>query len=144
MALSLSHEMLRKFVNINIVNGKLSIAKDDTIYIEHGTTIIDASDIDDVECLVRNMDRGQGTDDLMLRLSNIYETFLPTQRMMQRLSLMQQKCSESGGKHEFCVTCVYVAAMEILIRRQPDKIMRIKSYCVDIPYKMKKTLSCWF
>lgn len=113
------------------------------------TTCIDAFNINDVENLVRKMDKGTGTDDIMLGLSKLYDKFLPTENMMRRLSLMHQELSNTGNLHEFCVTCVYIAAMEILMTKLPDRMHRINSEYCSVAHlvahsKMKKNYSCWF
>tara|TARA_B100000475_G_scaffold91787_1_gene66377 strand:- start:89 stop:454 length:366 start_codon:yes stop_codon:yes gene_type:complete len=109
------------------------------------TTCIDAFDIKDVEDLVRTMDKGHGTDEIMMGLSKLYDIFLPTENTMRRLSLMHQQLCNTGNLHEFCVTCVYIAAMESLITKLPNKMHKIKSEVITIEYpKIKRTLSCWF
>lgn len=112
--------------------------------IDYVATSIDPMDIKAVETLVRTMDTGSGTDDLMVRLSNLYNVFSPTEYTMRRLSVLQQRFSNTGCLYEFCITCVYVAAMESLLAKLPDRIQRIKSHCTFEVSKMRKTFSCWF
>lgn len=108
------------------------------------TTCIDAIDIKSVENLVRRLDTGNGTDDIMLRLSQLYSIFLPSEHMMRRLSLMHQTLSNTGNLHEFCVTCVYVAATESLLNKLPEKMQKIRSESVMHKSRMKKNFSCCF
>ena len=107
-------------------------------------TCIDVHDLNSVESLVRKMDNGKGTDEIMIQLSNLYNLFLPNELMMRRLSLMHQQVSYTGNINEFCVTCVYIAAMESLSNKLPQKMNRIQSESILHHPKMKKTLSCWF
>jgi hypothetical protein len=107
-------------------------------------TCIDAHDLNSVERLVRKMDNGKGTDEIMIQLSNLYHVFLPNEQMMRRLSLMHQQVSYTGNMHEFCVTCVYIAAMESLSNQLPQKMNRIQSESIIKYPKIRKTLSCWF
>ena len=107
------------------------------------STSIDPVDIKSVEILVRNLDKGTGVDDLMSSLSKIYKLFSPTEYTMRCLSLMYQQLYETGNLHEFCVVCVYTAAMESLMTKLPPKIYYVKSECY-IERKMVKNASCWF
>ena len=87
-------------------------------------TLVDAPDADTAVALVRALDRGDGADALVERLARVLETFPPDERVMRRLSLMQQACQGEGGLREFCVTTVYAVATEVcsrpLKRPSPD------------------------
>lgn len=131
-------ELESKYMNINYMINTNEYLK---LFV---STSIDAIDINSVEKLVRKMDTGNGTDDIMLGLSKLYDIFLPTEHMMRRLSLMHQNLSNTGNLHEFCVTCVYIAAMESLLNKLPEKIQKIKSESILQQSKIKKSLSCWF
>ena len=107
-------------------------------------TSIDPMDIESVELLVRKMDTGSGTDDLMCRLSKLYDVFLPSEYTMRRLSLLHQEFHGNGCMQEFCITCVYVAAMGSLLAKHPEKLKRIQSHGTFEVLTMKKTCSCLF
>lgn len=110
----------------------------------HCVTSIDPMDIESVELLVKKMDTGSGTDVLMYKLSKLYDVFLPSEYTMRRLSLLQQKFSGNGCIQEFCITCVYVAAMGSLLVKHPDKIKRIQSHGTFDSLPIRKTGSCLF
>lgn len=90
-------------------------------------TVVDVDDIHEVERLVRFADSGNGIDDLMDRLTRIMERFPPNEEIMQRLSLMQQKYMGTGNLKEFCITCVYIVAMEVVVRKARARMCRIRS-----------------
>lgn len=78
-------------------------------------TVVDAHTVECVEKLVLLADAGKGTDDMLQRLERLLRVFLPNERIMRRLSLMQQSHEGSGNAQEFCILCVYMVAMEILM-----------------------------
>ena len=91
-------------------------------------TLLDAGHVNDVEQLVRCADAGGGTDELMERLTRLFERFPPDEITMRRLSLMQQEYEGIGNLLEFCVLCVYMAATEVVARiTQKNTVPRIVS-----------------
>lgn len=89
------------------------------------STLVDVCDIASVESLVRKLDSGNGTDDLLQRLTRIYERFPPSEKIMRRLSLMQQEYNGHGTLVEFCIICVYIVTMEVVPRISQQNIRRI-------------------
>lgn len=77
-------------------------------------TIVDADDAESVEALVRVLERGDGGDALAERLSRVLHTFPPDERVMRRLSLLQQAHEGEGSSREFCVTTMYAIATDVL------------------------------
>jgi hypothetical protein len=84
-----------------------------------GLTLVDAPSPADVERLVRLLDRGDGADELAVRLEQLYHTFPPDERVLRRLSLAQQAAARTGGAREYCLTLVYVVATESVLSRLP-------------------------
>ena len=77
-------------------------------------TVLDVVTADDAVALVRAIDRGGGTDDVADRLARLYETFPPDERLMRRLSILQQAHQGQNGIHDFSITLVYVVATEAI------------------------------
>lgn len=50
-------------------------------------------------------------DTLASRLERIFTTFRPTERTLQRLSIMQQSVAGLGNEEEFCIVLVFTIAM---------------------------------
>ena len=88
-------------------------------------TLIDANDAISVETLVRKLDDGSGTDGLLQRLTRVYERFPPNEKIMQRLSLMQQYFDGVGDATEFCIICVFTVAMDVVPRFSQKRMTRV-------------------
>jgi len=74
-------------------------------------TLVDAYTPESVEALIRILDRGKGADDLAQRVERLLQTFPPDERMLRRLSLMQQKYQGLGNAREYSVTLLFAIAM---------------------------------
>lgn len=79
-------------------------------------TLVDAMDEESVVALVRVHSRGATcTDDLMQRLVRTFDTFPPSEGVMQRLSYMHQQQEGKGGVQEFSLATAHAAAMVSLM-----------------------------
>lgn len=113
-------------------------------------TLMDAPDAASVVRLVRLADRGQGADDLVERLDRFFSRFPPDEKIMRRLSLMQQACQGCGDLHEFCVTCVYMVATEVLCHPLPmvpprhTRRVRSSPSVIHLSSFSRRSISCFF
>lgn len=86
-------------------------------------TLVDAADAASVESLVRAVDGGGGADELAARLEQVFRRFPPSERVMRRLSLLDQAHARDGGARAYCIVCVYAVATHVLCHgaRPPDR-----------------------
>lgn len=90
-------------------------------------TLVDAVDVDDVVRLVRiGCGRRGGSEHLVTTIVRLLMTFLPNERVLRRLSLMQQRVAGSGGREEYAVLTVFALAQEMA----PD----LPRYAARAPY----------
>jgi hypothetical protein len=88
--------------------------------------MIDAPDALAVLRLVRTVGKDSApTEALLDRLESILARFPPSERVMQRLSLMQQAHDRAGDEVEFALVCMQMAAWRVLLdgprRRRPRR-----------------------
>lgn len=75
-------------------------------------TLIDCCNEHDVVALVRALDRRDGVDRLAPRVMRLFYAFPPDERVLRRLSLMQQRLAGVGDEREFCVVLLFSLAMQ--------------------------------
>lgn len=78
-------------------------------------TRLDAATVEDVCWVVRTFGAAGSTDRLLEALHRLYETFLPNEGMLRRLSVMYESVRGTGGEVEFCVVTLYSVVMERVI-----------------------------
>lgn len=75
-------------------------------------TIIDVCSAEDAVALVRHVCRGDASIDvLVVRLEHVFHTFPISEKMMQILSLLQQRYEGTGGEEEFAILTLLAVAM---------------------------------
>ena len=74
-------------------------------------TVIDVRDSHDAERLIRHVSHENDSVDLVIeRLTLIYRTFLPDEKLMRILSILQQIHQGAGNKEDFAATTIYAVA----------------------------------
>lgn len=97
-------------------------------------TLAEADDAETVVALVRRMDAGGGSEELTERIARLFAAFPPTQRQMQRLSVLQQQEQHNASEVAFCVATLYMVASNSLCERLParEKLVRRSQSCPDL------------
>ena len=70
---------------------------------------------------------GEPTDQLLDRILQLFDTFVPTEQQMRCYSLLQQQCTGSGGVDEFATATLFALAQTALMRHLPSRRCPVRS-----------------
>ena len=100
---------------------KYQLKKNENINLQKEHTILDTSTPESVVEFVKMMDRGTGSDELVENIDQVMKTFPPTEKQMQKLSILQQSTSQNSDMLSFCAATVYAIATHVINEQLPPK-----------------------
>lgn len=91
---------------------------------------MDVGSIQDCVELVRKIgNNGGDADEISTKLESLFARFPPDDEVLQRVSLYQQQCSQTGMEEEFCTTLLFVVLMNHVttysMRQKPVAVLQI-------------------
>ena len=90
-------------------------------------TIIDIKTINDAKRLMKIIVKNEESVDIIIqKFVKLYELFIPLEKYMRYLSIMQQEYEGTGGEEEYIITTIYGASI-IAINKHIEKGIYSKS-----------------
>jgi hypothetical protein len=90
-------------------------------------SIQDVSSARDCIEIAQKVSRNEGNADFLWdSLVNCFRRILPTDRELQRLSILQQEVEGSCGEEEYAVTTLWLCALQSIIEAEWKRVLRNK------------------